>query len=124
VSGSKRLMTHLGVGALTALAFVLIIGQADRFQRAKQVTSYLGWYRWKSPVGIGDAWGTSPNKGVRCCAFFWSTRRRSQCAACPSGAKLLDTADIVRDAMLRQRAAPSLRAGLHIPVKTDSFQFL
>jgi len=36
-------MTHPGVGALTALAFVLIIGQADRFQRGKQVTSYLGW---------------------------------------------------------------------------------
>jgi hypothetical protein len=27
-------------------------------------------------------------------------------------------------AMLRQQSAPPLRAGLHIPVKTDSFQFL
>jgi transposase len=27
---------------LTALAFVLIIGKADRFQRGKQVASYLG----------------------------------------------------------------------------------
>ncbi len=31
-----------GVGALTALAFVLIIGQAERFQCGKQVASYLG----------------------------------------------------------------------------------
>jgi transposase len=30
------------VGALTALAFVLIIGEADRFQCGKQVASYLG----------------------------------------------------------------------------------
>jgi transposase len=30
------------VGSLTALAFVLIIGQADRFQCGKQVASYLG----------------------------------------------------------------------------------
>jgi len=31
------------VGALTALAFVLIIGNAERFQCGKQVASYLGW---------------------------------------------------------------------------------
>jgi transposase len=39
---AKRLMTHPGVGALTALAFVLIIGKADRFQCGKQIASYLG----------------------------------------------------------------------------------
>src|SRR6516164_2029422 len=35
-------MTHPGVGALTALAFVLIIGKAERFQCGKQVGCYLG----------------------------------------------------------------------------------
>jgi transposase len=35
-------MTHPGVGALTALAFVLIIGKAERFQCGKQIASYLG----------------------------------------------------------------------------------
>src|SRR5580700_1662710 len=39
---AKRLMTHPGVGPLTALAFVLIIGQAERFRCGKQVASYLG----------------------------------------------------------------------------------
>src|SRR5262250_70841 len=39
---AKRLMTHPGVGALTALAFVLIIGTPERFHCGKQVTSYLG----------------------------------------------------------------------------------
>jgi transposase len=39
---AKRLMTHPGVGALTALAFVLIIGRADRFPCGKQIASYLG----------------------------------------------------------------------------------
>ena len=37
-----RLATHPGVGPLTALAFVLIIGEAERFQCGKQVASYLG----------------------------------------------------------------------------------
>jgi len=35
-------MTHPGVGALTALAFVLIIGNTKRFNCGKQVASYLG----------------------------------------------------------------------------------
>jgi transposase len=39
---AQRLMTHPGVGPLTALAFVLIIGEADRFQCGKQLASYLG----------------------------------------------------------------------------------
>jgi transposase len=41
-SEARRLQTHPGVGPLTALAFVLIIGKADRFQCGKQVASYLG----------------------------------------------------------------------------------
>jgi transposase len=37
-----RLMTHPGVGALTALAFVLVIGTPERFQCGKQIGSYVG----------------------------------------------------------------------------------
>jgi len=37
-----RLMTHPGVGPLTALAFVLIIGTPTRFQRGKQIGTYVG----------------------------------------------------------------------------------
>src|ERR1700736_6540446 len=39
---ARRLQTHPGVGPLTALAFVLIIGKADRFRCGKQIASYLG----------------------------------------------------------------------------------
>ena len=39
---AQRLQTHPGVGALTALAFVLIIGRAERFQYGKQIAAYLG----------------------------------------------------------------------------------
>jgi transposase len=37
-----RLMTHPGVGPLTALAFVLIIGTPERFRGGKQIGSYIG----------------------------------------------------------------------------------
>ena len=39
---AQRLRTHPGVGPLTALAFVLIIGKPDRFQCGRQIASYLG----------------------------------------------------------------------------------
>jgi transposase len=38
----QRLCTHPGVGSLTALAYVLVLGTPDRFQCGKQVGSYLG----------------------------------------------------------------------------------
>src|SRR5579862_7269480 len=37
-----QLMTHSGVGPVTSLAFVLIIGPVARFECSKQVVSYLG----------------------------------------------------------------------------------
>jgi transposase len=37
-----RLMTHPGVGSVTALAMVLTLGPAERFESGKQVGSYFG----------------------------------------------------------------------------------
>ena len=39
---ARRLMTHPGVGALTALAFELVIGTPARFHCGKQIASYVG----------------------------------------------------------------------------------
>jgi transposase len=39
---ARLLMTHPGVGPITALAFVLTLGDVKRFRRGKQVSSYLG----------------------------------------------------------------------------------
>jgi transposase len=39
---AMRLMTHPGVGPITALAYVLIIGNPTRFQRGKQIGTYVG----------------------------------------------------------------------------------
>jgi transposase len=38
----QRLQTHPGVGWITALAFVLVLGTPDRFGCGKEVASYLG----------------------------------------------------------------------------------
>src|SRR5579864_9249410 len=39
---TRRLMTHPGVGPLTALAFELVIGTPERFHNGKQIASYVG----------------------------------------------------------------------------------
>ena len=39
---ARLLMTQPGVGPVTALAFVVNLGDVSRFQRGKQVASYLG----------------------------------------------------------------------------------
>ena len=38
----QLLITHPGVGPITAMAFVLVIGDITRFARSRQLTSYLG----------------------------------------------------------------------------------
>ncbi len=38
----KNIDFYAGVGSLAALAFVLIIGRAERFQCGKEIASYLG----------------------------------------------------------------------------------
>jgi transposase len=39
---ARLLMTQPGVGPITALGFVLTIGEVSRFRRSKQIASYLG----------------------------------------------------------------------------------
>jgi len=41
-ANARLLMTQPGVGPITALAFVLTLGDVSRFRRGKQVASYLG----------------------------------------------------------------------------------
>ena len=48
---ARRLMTHPGVGALTALAFELVIGTAERFHCGKQIASYVGLVRAEESSG-------------------------------------------------------------------------
>ncbi len=62
---AQRLMTHPGVGALTALCFVLIIGEAGRFGCGKQVASYLGLVPLEESSGNRRRLGHITKQGVR-----------------------------------------------------------
>ncbi len=60
-----RLMTHPGVGPVTSLAFVLIIGPVERFPHSKQVVSYLGLNPQEHSSGGSSGWDRSASKATR-----------------------------------------------------------
>jgi transposase len=41
--GARQLLTHPGVGAVTALTTVLVLGPVRRVPGSKEVASYVGW---------------------------------------------------------------------------------
>ena len=72
---AQRLRTHPGVGALTALALVLIIGKAERFQCGKQVASYLGLVPLEDSSGNRRRLGHITKQGSSILRFWWKRRR-------------------------------------------------
>jgi transposase len=73
-------VTHPGVGPVTALAFTLTMGPAERFPRGKQIASYLGLIPSEIPAaGASSGSDTAANRAIRFCAGCWWKRRRVRC---------------------------------------------
>ena len=66
----QLLMSQPGVGAVTALAFVLTIGEVSRFQRGKHVASYLGLIPRESSSGGKQRTGSISKQGNRLLRFL------------------------------------------------------
>jgi len=62
---AKLLMTQPGVGPVTALAFVLTLGDVSRFPRGKQVASYLGLIPREHSSGGHQMLGSISKQGNR-----------------------------------------------------------
>ena len=62
---ARLLMTQPGVGPITALAFVLTMGDVSRFQRGKQVASYLGLIPREYSSGEHRRYGSISKQGNR-----------------------------------------------------------
>ena len=60
---ARLLMTHPGVGPVTALAFVLIVGYPERFQCGKQIGSYVGLIPAESSSGVHRRLGHISKQG-------------------------------------------------------------
>jgi transposase len=62
---AQLLLTQPGVGPITALAFVVTIGDVTRFQRGKQVASYLGLIPRERSSGGRQRLGAISKQGNR-----------------------------------------------------------
>ena len=81
----QRLMTHPGVGPLTALAFVLIIGTPERFKCGKQIGSDVGLIPAEDSVPAINGWVTSPGKAALYCVSYWWKQPKRQRAVMRTG---------------------------------------
>lgn len=64
-SFARLLMTQPGVGPITALAYVLTIGDVSRFQRSRQVASYVGLIPREHSSGGRQKLGAITKQGNR-----------------------------------------------------------
>jgi transposase len=76
VSASAALDDSSWVGALTAIAFVLIVGEAERFGCGKQIASYLGLVPEEDSSGERRRLGHIISRATPCYVFCWWKRRR------------------------------------------------
>ena len=69
-SGAQLLMTHPGVGPVTALATDVFLGDPGRFMDGKALASYVGIIPGSTPVEESSGSVESRSRAVRCCGFF------------------------------------------------------
>jgi transposase len=75
---TRRLMTHPGVGPLTALAYELVIGTAERFHCGKQLASYIGLVPEEKSSGDRRRLGHISKQGNVLLRFLLVQARRSR----------------------------------------------
>jgi len=98
----QRLMTYPGVGPLTALAFVLIIGTPQRFHCGKQMGSYLGLIPSEDSSADRQRFGHISKQVVHCCAICWWKRPRLRYESIQNGAVALCTSPCAEDERSRR----------------------
>lgn len=70
-SQSRRLMTHPGVGPITALATEVFLGDPRRFADSKDVASYIGMIPRERSSGRRQRFGKLSKQGNSLLRFLW-----------------------------------------------------
>jgi transposase len=76
---AKRLQTHPGVGPLTALATVVVLGPVERFAHGRKVASYLGLIPSEHSSGGRQHFGHLTKQGNRLLRFLLVEAAQSAC---------------------------------------------
>jgi transposase len=70
-SGARRLLTHPGVGPVTALATDIFLGDPDRFSDSKALASYVGLIPGERSSGRRQRLGKVTKQGSPLLRFLW-----------------------------------------------------
>lgn len=76
---AQRLMTHPGIGPLTALAAVAVLGPVERFANGKKVASYLGLIPSEYSSGGRQHFGHLTKQGNRLLRFLLVEAAQTAC---------------------------------------------
>ncbi len=107
---TARLMTHPGVGPVTALAFVLTIGDVRRFGKARQVASYVGLIPSEHSSGGKQRLGHISKQGSSLLRFLLveagqsAVRKDAELARCYSRLKHRRSTGVAKVAVARKLA--------------------
>jgi transposase len=71
-SQARRLLTHPGVGPVTALATEVFLGDANRFVTANQVASYIGMIPCEHSSGKRQRLGKMTKQGNSLLRYLWT----------------------------------------------------
>ncbi len=80
---AQRLLTHPGVGDLTALTTVLVLGPVERFPGTRQVTSYGGVIPQEESSGGRQRFGHITKQGNRLLRFLLVEAAQTACRRDP-----------------------------------------
>jgi len=69
---ARRLMTHPGVGPVTALATEVFLGDASRFTTGKEVASYIGMIPCERSSGKRQRLGKLTKEGNKLLRYLWT----------------------------------------------------
>ena len=72
---SRRLMTHPGVGPVTALATEVFLGDASRFTTGNEVARYIGMIPCERTSGKRQRLGKLTKEGNKLLRYLWTKQR-------------------------------------------------
>jgi transposase len=107
---ARRLMSHPGVGPVTALAYVLTLGDVRRFEHARQVASYLGLIPSEESSGGKQRLGHISKQGNPLMRFLLveaghsAVRKDGELARCYSRLKHRHSTGVAKVAVARKLA--------------------
>jgi transposase len=105
---ARRLLTHPGVGPLTALTAVLVLGPVSRFPGSKHVVSYIGLapvvHASADKYRLGQI-SRSVSKAARCCVGCSAKPR-------PSPLEAMPISSVSTLTIMRRRGRPKAKVAL------------